>query len=56
MIAYTIKALWNDSYTTRLFSEYGCDKGSYSEFSRWFKKMKHHVYAYRLAKNMRKKN
>ena len=56
LIVYTIKALWNDTYTKTLFIEYGVERGSYSEFSRWFKKMKHHVYAYKLAKNMSKTN
>jgi hypothetical protein len=51
LIVYTVKALWQDNYTKALFIEYGVDRGSYSEFSRWFKKMKHHVYAYKKAKS-----
>jgi len=51
LIVYTVKALWNDNYTKALFIEYGVDRGSYSEFSRWFAKMKHHVYAYKKAKS-----
>ena len=56
LIVYTVKALWQDNYTKALFIEYGVDRGSYSEFSRWFKKMKHHVYAYKLAKSKSKTN
>ena len=55
-IVYTVKALWNDSYTKALFMEYDVDRGSYSEFSRWFKKMQHHVYAYKKAKQSQKKH
>ena len=51
LIVYTVKALWQDNYTKALFMEYGVERGSYSEFSRWFKKMKHHVYAYKKAKS-----
>ena len=33
-----------------LFKSYGCQKGSYSEFTRWFKKMKYHVEMYKKSK------
>ena len=53
--AYTIKSLYNSQYVKDLFKNYGCVTGSYSEFTRWFKQMKHHVYAYRLAQKMKSK-
>ena len=52
--AYTIKSLHNSKYVEDLFKDYGCHKGSYSEFTRWFKKMKHHVYACKKAKQLEK--
>ena len=55
-IVYTVKALWDDTYTKALFLEYDVKKGSYSEFSRWFKKMQHHVYAYKKAKKLQNKH
>ena len=46
--AYTVKRLYNSQYVDDLFKTYGCPKGSYSEFTKWFKKMRHHVDVLKL--------
>ena len=40
---FTIKKLWNSTYCKTLFSEYGVILPDYTQFSKWFKKMRHHV-------------
>ena len=48
--AYTVKRLYYSQYVDDLFKTYGCPKGSYSEFTKWFKKMKYHVEMYKKSK------
>ena len=40
---FTIKKLWNSNYCKTLFAEYGVVLPDYTQFSKWFKKMRHHV-------------
>ena len=47
-MTFTIKKLWNSTYCKDLFAEYGVVLPDYTQFSKWFKKMRHHVDVLKL--------
>ena len=49
-MAYTVKMLWQSPYCKNLFLEFGVAHPDYTQFSKWYKKMKHHVEVLKLDK------
>jgi hypothetical protein len=49
-MTFTIKKLWNSTYCKDIFTEYGVVLPDYTQFSKWFKKMRHHVDVLKLDK------
>ena len=47
-LSYTVKMLWQSEYCKDLFKEYGVVLPDYTQFSKWFKKMRHHVEVLKL--------
>ena len=52
-MTFTIKKLWNSTYCKDIFTEYGVVLPDYTQFSKWFKKMRHHVDVLKLDKPKR---
>ena len=49
-LTFTVKMLHGSSYCKELFAEYGVELPDYTQFSKWFKKMRHHVDVLKLDK------